>query len=406
MSLDWQLPKPECRDRAMPLDLTDHFSRFHNADPDRLHFAAHSHHYWPDVACEAQARAWNDAARHADGKWSFLFETVIPDAKHHVAELLGLSDPSTVVFATNTHELLVRVLSCLPTDRPPRLLASEGEFHSFTRQSRRLAEDGSIELTTIPVVPVDSFADRLGEAARRVKPDLVYVSHVYFDSGHRLAWLADVADAVPDPDTFILVDGYHAFMAMPVDLGAVEDRLFYLAGGYKYAMAGEGACFMHCPPGYGERPRNTGWYAAFGALEKAQGGVAYAEDASRFMGATFDPTALYRLNAVCDWLAAEGLTPADIHAHAFALQRRFVDGLSALDHPVLASDRLVVPVCEQHRGNFLTFESPAAADIQAKLTDANIITDVRGDRLRVGFGPYQTETYVDRLLDRLTSLAP
>ena len=37
----------------------------------------------------------------------------------------------------------------------------------------------------------------------------------------------------------------------------------YLAGGYKYAMAGEGACFMHCPPGFGARPRNTGWYASF-----------------------------------------------------------------------------------------------------------------------------------------------
>ena len=27
-----------------------------------------------------------------------------------------------------------------------------------------------------------------------------------------------------------------------------------------------GRCFMHCPPGYGPRPRDTGWYAAFGAL--------------------------------------------------------------------------------------------------------------------------------------------
>lgn len=390
----------------MPLDLTRHFSRFHEAHPDRLHFAAHSHHYWPDVTFDAQALAWDDAARYADGKWSFLFDTVIPEAKRHIARLLGLSTPTGLVFATNTHELLMRLLSCLPTERPPRLLASEGEFHSFTRQTRRLAEDGSIELTTIPVTPIDSFTDRLGEAARRVKPDLVYVSHVYFDSGHRLASPIEVAEAVPDQDTFIVIDGYHAFMAMPVDLAAVEDRLFYLAGGYKYAMAGEGACFMHCPPGYGARPRNTGWYAAFGALERPQGGVAYAEDGSRFMGATFDPTALYRLNAVFDWLVGQGLTPADIHAHALALQQRFVDGLSALDHPVLAASKLVVPISARRRGNFLTFESPAAAGTQSALNDINIITDVRGDRLRIGFGLYQTETYVDRLLDRLGSLTP
>jgi hypothetical protein len=35
-------------------------------------------------------------------------------------------------------------------------------------------------------------------------------------------------------------------------------------------MAGEGVCFMHCPPGFARRPRDTGWFAAFGALEKAR----------------------------------------------------------------------------------------------------------------------------------------
>lgn len=389
----------------MPLDLTEHFSRFRGADPDRLHFAAHSHHYWPDVTFDAQRRAWTDAARHADGKWSMLFESVVPAAKEHIARLLGLGDPATVVFATNTHELLVRLLSCLPTGRPPRVLATDGEFHSFARQTRRLAEDGSIDLTLVPVNPIDSFVSRLAEADARADPDLVYVSQVFFDSGHRLPSLTAIGDAVSNRDTFLVIDGYHAFMALPVDLGAVEERLFYIAGGYKYAMAGEGACFMHCPPGYGERPANTGWYASFGALDKAQTGVAYAADGARFMGATFDPTALYRLNAVFAWLAGRNLTPADIHDHAHDLQRRFVNGLPAVRNAVLTPDRLVVPTSDPRRGNFLTFESPEAAQIQARLGAANIVTDVRGNRLRVGFGLYQTEDDVDRLLDRLASLS-
>jgi len=75
---------------------------------------------------------------------------------------------------------------------------------------------------------------------------------------------------VPD-ETFIVIDGYHGFMARPTDLSKVDDRVFYVGGGYKYAMAGEGVCFLHCPPGYGLRPRDTGWFAEFGTLASAQG---------------------------------------------------------------------------------------------------------------------------------------
>ena len=45
-----------------------HFRRFLEAYPGRLHFAAHSHHLWPDVTFVAQTRCWLDAARLADRK--------------------------------------------------------------------------------------------------------------------------------------------------------------------------------------------------------------------------------------------------------------------------------------------------------------------------------------------------
>ena len=37
----------------MTLDLRGHFSEFRAAQPGRIHLAAHSHHFWPDVACAA-----------------------------------------------------------------------------------------------------------------------------------------------------------------------------------------------------------------------------------------------------------------------------------------------------------------------------------------------------------------
>jgi selenocysteine lyase/cysteine desulfurase len=63
--------------------------------------------------------------------------------------------------------------------------------------------------------------------------------------------------------------------------------------------------------------------------------------------------------------------------------------------------RLVVPPGEMSRGNFLTFDHPDAAQWQERLKKKNIVVDVRGSRLRVGFGLYHNAGDVQRLLRRL-----
>jgi kynureninase len=378
-----------------------HFRRFLDADPGRLHFAAHSHHLWPDVTFAAQERCWFDAARLADRKWEHVFGAVIPSVQRGVARLLNLSRPEDIVFAPNTHSLLNRLLSCLTPGRPVRVLTTDGEFHSLTRQLRRLEEDGLARVDWLAVEPFGDFAERFAAAAAAGGHDLVYLSQVFFNSGFALADVGGLAAAVPDPETFVVLDGYHGFLALPTDIAAVEARAFYLAGGYKYAMAGEGAAFLHAPPGYGTRPRDTGWYAAFGALERGEvGRVGYGADGSRFLGATFDPSGLYRLDAVLGWLAELGLDAADIHAHALRLQQNFVEGLSGLGLAALHPGQLVVPEAAR-RGNFLTFRTPAAGEVYEKLLARNVITDTRADSLRFGFGLYHDDDDVERLCEVL-----
>ena len=55
--------------------------------------------------------------------------------------------------------------------------------------------------------------------------------------------LPAIVGSVRNPETLVVIDGYHGFCAVPTSLRAIEDRAFYLAGGYKYAMSGEGVCF-------------------------------------------------------------------------------------------------------------------------------------------------------------------
>lgn len=370
------------------------FSRFFAADPDRLHFAAHSHHPWPDVTFEGQQQAWLDAARLADDKWEHVFGEVIPDTASHVAGILGLSDPSTLTFGPNTHGFLNRIFSCL--DPPVRVLTTDAEFHSFNRQSRRWEESGLAIVDRVSAEPFATFEERFTREARAGVHDLIYLSQVLFDSGFVVPELDRVVSSVSEDRAFIVIDGYHGFMAMPNSLGAIQDRVFYLAGGYKYAMAGEGACFLHSPPGYGPRPVDTGWYAGFGQLETGVGEqVAYSNDGSRFAGATFDVSGVYRMRAVLTWLEAAGIGPGEIHDHVASLQRRFLASGSAPGD--------LMPPDPWPRGNFLTFRAADAAGTYRRLHERKVITDYRGDRLRVGFGIYHDEGDVDRLVEALGS---
>ena len=381
------------------MNLKPHFSRFLGADPGRLHFAAHSHHLWPDVTFEAQQRCWLEAARLADDKWEReIFGRLYPAVQGQVARLLGLSDPATLAFGPNSHGFLVRLLSHFPADRPVRVLTSNGEFHSFTRQMSRLEEDGRVLPTRVPTEPFPSFAQRFAEAAADQGLDLIYLSQVFYDSGYAVPGLDDLVAALAGPDRLVVIDGYHGFMALPTDLTAIEGRAFYLSGGYKYAMAGEGVAFLHAPPGQVPRPSDTGWFAAFEALADGRGdAVPYPASAARFLGATFDPVGLYRQEAVVDWLDGLGITIEAIHRHAHRLQWSFISRLNELGLEALKAVQLVVPLDEPNRGNFLTFRTAEAGRIYRALRDAGVVTDYRGERLRFGFGPYQDEDDVDRL---------
>ncbi len=369
------------------------FAKSLAAQGDYLHVSAHSHHLWPDCSEAAQAQYWCDSAALSDRKWGKIFAEIIPGVQSHIARTLNLPDPATIAFAPNTHEFVMRLISGLP--ERPRILTTDSEFHSFDRQIRRLEEDGLAQVTRINTDPLKTFPKRMREAASGAY-DMVFFSHVFFNSAFAVPDLREIVAAVPDEKTLIVIDGYHGFMALPTNLSALHDRAFYIAGGYKYAMSGEGCCFMHCPAGYAPRPRDTGWFADMGALESAQSGIVpYATDGFRFWGATFDPSGLYRMRAVMDMLARENITVADIHAHVIALQDYF------LEHLAKKPGRLITPVNTPQRGHFLTFDTPDAATLCQSLAQTKILTDHRTTRLRFGFGIYQDKGDVDELVRRL-----
>ena len=378
------------------------FSRSLSADPDRLHFAAHSHHLWPDASYEGQLACWNDAATLADRKWDKVMSEIYPEAQREVAEELGTGQPDAIVFAPNTHELLLRLMAAVSETWPIRVLTSDGEFHSARRQFARWEESGAAVFERIPAEPFDTFSDRFLAAAQSGSYDFIFVSQVLFNSRRIFGRIEELA-ALGRPDgPWVVIDGYHAFMAIdcPFSVAAAQSA-FYVGGGYKYAMAGEGCAFMHAPPAYGPRPRITGWFAEFEDLTLPPGKVGYAKDASRFLGATFDPSALYRFTFIRRTLRENGLTTTRISAHVEALQRQL---LNAVRDTAVGDAELLNPLDNGPHARFLAFRSPHAQRWYEESLAQNCITDVRGDVLRIGFGIYQDEGDVDRLATMLRGL--
>ncbi|WP_026376421.1 aminotransferase class V-fold PLP-dependent enzyme [Aestuariibacter salexigens] len=367
------------------------YRRFLEANPGVQHFACHSHYYWPDITRQAMLDYWDDSARFVDDKWDYWFSEKIPAVQQHIARVLNTEQPEQIVFAPNTHEFVFRLMTCLPFDRPISILTTDSEFHSFNRQSRRFEELANVTVHRVPAAPFETFNQRFEQALASQHYDMVFLSHVFFNSGVQVDALPQLVNAVQDDDTMVVIDGYHAFMAVPVDLSEIKHRVFYLAGGYKYAQGGEGGCFMHVPKGSAQRPLYTGWFAEFGELSQSKGNeVSYSKDAMRFAGSTMDFSALYRLHSVFELFAEHRLDVRQIDGFIKQRQQQFLTHIDGLHSPWLNRQRLIQHDAQLH-GHFLAFEldnEQQVGKLQAYLHAHNIATDGRGKRLRFGFALY------------------
>ncbi len=388
-----------------------YYSRFLEGHQGKLHFAAHSHHFWPDVSREAQLEYWDDCAKLSDEKWEKIFTDVIPKAQAHLAQMLHLKHPEQIAFAPNTHELSARLLSLFLGKKSLNILTTSSEFHSWRRQFLRLSELNSVSITQVSTDDIlAKKATFLSELKAHLSQgfDLLFLSQVFFDSGIALtdSEMLEILEATPK-ETLIVFDGYHAYGAIPTNLSKLEGRVFYLGGGYKYAQAGEGVGFMVIPKGHW-RPAYTGWFAEFGELSKSsQGQVGYSQDALAFMGATQDPSGLYRFNRVWDHLLSQHWDIPTIHNYVKNLQLHFLKTLPSEFLGRFQLKPLFDSSLDWH-GHFLSFEASTidlAEDCLQSLKQAHITIDRRGPRLRFGFGLYQDLKDVEELCLSLKNLA-
>ncbi|TMQ63972.1 MAG: kynureninase [Candidatus Eisenbacteria bacterium] len=373
-----------------PNALAAHYARFRVGE--RLLLTGHSHQAWPDVAFEGQDEKWSRAEEKAER------------VRRGYARLLGDRD-GVIALGQNTHELLLRFLSALPLRDRPRLVTTDGEFHTIRRQLDRLAEDRWLEVMKVAAEPAGSLAGRLAGGVNS-RTAAVLTSSVLYATAHIVPGLGEVAETCRREGAELLVDVYHHLNVVPFSLAwlGLEDA-FVIGGGYKYCQLGEGNCFLRVPPGRTHvRPVVTGWFGEFARLaERAPGVVPYGDGPARWAGATYDPTSHYRAARVLDFFESQGLTPEflrEVSQHQVGLLGARFDALELGE--ALTRDRSV-PL--ERTGGFLALRGQRAFELSERLRRGGVLTDARGEWLRLGPAPYLSDGQLHAAMDALDRVA-
>ena len=343
-------------------------------------------------------QAWADAAERVDGKWDVAL-AVAEEVREGYRRLLD--DPEGhIALGQNTHELVTRFLSALPLRDRPRIVTTDGEFHTVRRQLARLQEEG---LEIVQIGTTGSGQSAPGAIASAVvdavtdRTAAVLISSVLFRNSLIVDGLGEIATACERVGASLLVDAYHSINVVPFSVpGMGLERAFVVGGGYKYCQFGEGVCFLRIPADCAMRPVLTGWFSEFGELAETRGSrrVAYGDGPLRFAGSTYDPVGHYRARAVLRFFRSERLDMPLLRAVSQAQLARLAKGIEDLDidPAVLGCDP---GLALERRGGFLALDAPQAGEIAARLRARGMFTDHRGTVLRLGPAPYVTDTQLD-----------
>lgn len=383
--------------------LARHYRRF--GVDQRVLLTGHAHQAWPDVAFQAQQKAWLDAAELVDDKWERAYARA-EEVRRGWRRLLDDDSSGEIALGASTHDLLVQFLSALPWKRRRTVLTTDAEFHTVRRQLDRLDEAGWVGVRRVPGRPVEGVVDRLVHDLGR-RPDdtaCVILSTVYYETAEIVPGLGELAAACRRHGVPLLLDTYQHLNAVPFSLPeeGLED-VWVTGGGYKYCQLGEGNCFLRFPADARPRPVVTGWFTESEPRDEPDRPhrVPYGAGAARFMGATYDPVSHYRAAAVFRFFEREGLTPEVLRRISRRQVGRLAGGLSGLVGQEALPGLRRGP---EGVAGFLAIRLPGAGTVRDALRERGIRADTRRDLLRLGPAPYVSDAQLDAAVAALAEI--
>jgi len=377
--------------------LQPYYSKFNVAN--RLLFTGHSHQAWPNVAFEGVNEYLELVAEEVDLKWEMAFEKT-----EILREYLRnyYDDPDGLYCREqNTHVLLVSWLSSLDLKNKPKIVTTDGEFHSLYRQLRRLEEEG-ITVLRLSHHPSDRLYDEIKKNLDH-ETSAVMLSRVYFESARINTKLKEIAQLCREYDVPLMIDDYHGTNVVPLSVreSGLED-CYLMIGGYKYLQWGEANCFLRFPENCRFRPVVTGWFSSFQTLDhpRSYDPVSFDDGDQRFATGTYDPVSQFRAAAVVRFFEEQELTTELLSTQYRAQVSYLRDLFSSLD-----IDKNLVRLTHNdpigQTGGFLSLTSDHARNLRRMLLDLGVFTDARDRILRIGPAPYTTKSQCKQVIEAL-----
>jgi kynureninase len=315
-----------------------------------------------------------------------------------IARLLHAPRSDCVVPKTSAGQGLRAILNSYGAEERPRVVATRGEFDSLDVILREYARRGRIELEWVEPRTGDRFhtgdiVDAIGE-----RVDLVVVSEVIFNTGQRIERIDAIVERTHRAGGRVLLDVYHSLGVFPVDVAA-QDVDFAVGGSYKYLRGGPGACFLYLHPRHLDgslRTLDTGWFAKRDAFayrrpdppQLAEGGDAFLEST---------PPVLTWYQARAGQRLALALDPARVRAYSLQQQQTLVELLRARGIEARGGT--------QDHGAFVVVTDPHAQSLRTALAARGIVTDARGERLRLCPDVLKTGEQLVRAAEALVAIA-
>ena len=291
-----------------------------------------------------------------------------------VAGLAGVTRSDCILPKTSAGQGLRAVLNL--HDEKIRVLSTHGEFDSIDVILRHYRERRRIELRLIEPDARGWFQPEAILAALDAPTDLLVISQVMFMTGQVVGELPAIIDKARRQGARVLLDTYHAFGVLPVDLAGLKVD-YAVGGGYKYLRGGPGSCWLYVRPDIvdaGRTPLDTGWFAKENPFTyQRPDPPQFAAGGDGFLEST--PPVLIPYQAVAGLELTAALGVPRIRVYGLASSQRLINALS--EHGVESEGG------REDMGAFVVIRRARAASIAEALGDCGIKVDARAQYLRL-----------------------
>ena len=291
-----------------------------------------------------------------------------------VAQLAGVARADCIIPKTSAGQGLRTVLGL--ADEKLRVLSTRGEFDSLDVILRHYGARGRIELKMVEPDARGWFATEDLLRALDAPVDLVVISQVMFMTGQVMVDLAAIIAKAHAQGAKVLLDVYHSFGVLPVNLTAL-DVDFAVGGGYKYLRGGPGSGWLYVRPEIvdaGPAPLDTGWFAKHQPFTyQRPDPPRFAAGGDRFLEST--PPVLVPYQSLAGLAFTQALGVERIRAYGLALAQRLVEALAAQGVDAEGG--------RAGMGAFVVLRHQRAGQLAAAISAAGVKCDARAQYLRL-----------------------